>query len=372
MRLLVTGGAGFIGSHTVDILLRRGHTVRVVDALVPQVHGPQRRRPAYLDPDVELIVGELQDPEVVSRALDGIDSVIHLASLVGVGQSMYEITRYCQANVMGTAVLLQTIVERKMELKSFVVASSISSYGEGRYARSDGRLVDPPVRPEEQLAAGDWEVRDLDGHVLTPVPTDEEKSLRPISLYAINKRDQEEMCLCIGGAYGIPTTALRFFNVYGARQALSNPYTGVAAIFCARLLNDKQPLIFEDGRQRRDFVHVEDIASAVVLAAENPAPGEAINIGSGEVTTITNLAMTLANAMGKDIKPEILGKYRKGDIRHCFADISKARRLLGYEPARPFRENVPELISWVQTQQGAAEDGVDSAWHELSSRGLLA
>jgi dTDP-L-rhamnose 4-epimerase len=271
---------------------------------------------------------------------------------------------------MGTATLLQVIIDRKLRLKSFVVAASMSAYGEGRYRTPDGHLVSPPVRSETQLRAGEWELIDAEGQVLQPVPTDEQKPLHPMSVYAINKRDQEEMCLCVGAAYGIPTTALRLFNVYGCRQALSNPYTGVAAIFCARLLHNQPPLIFEDGQQRRDFVYVQDVARAMVAAAENPVPGEALNVGSGEALSVKEIAEILALAMNKDIQPQLLGKYRRGDIRHCFADISKAQRLLGWQPSRTFRQGVPELVEWVQAQW-EARDGVNSAWAELQQRGLL-
>jgi dTDP-L-rhamnose 4-epimerase len=220
------------------------------------------------------------------------------------------------------------------------------------------------------MVRGDWDLYDVHGKKLQPVPTDEEKPLNPTSVYAINKRDQEEMCLSIGAAYDIPVTALRFFNVYGSRQALSNPYTGVAAIFCARLLNDRRPLIFEDGRQLRDFVHVKDVARAVVVTAENPPSGETINIGSGSAVAVLQVAETLSVEMNKSIEPKLLQKYRRGDIRHCFADISKAKQLLGWEPSKTFSEGVPELVDWVRFQH-KTRDRVDSAWAELEHRGLL-
>ena len=235
-------------------------------------------------------------------------------------------------------------------------------------------MVDWSIRrsvKKRNLLAADWELRDSDGETLRPVPTDEDKPLNPTSVYAINKRDQEEMCLSVGSSYGIPTTALRLFNVYGSRQALSNPYTGVAAIFCARLLNDQPPLIFEDGLQKRDFVHVQDVARAFVSAAEKPVPGEAINIGSGDTVSVAEIAEILSLEMKKNIPPQVLGKYRRGDIRHCFADISKAQRLLGWQPSRTFRQGVPELVEWVQRQR-EVRDRVDSAWNELEQRGLLA
>jgi dTDP-L-rhamnose 4-epimerase len=370
MRILVTGGAGFIGSHTIERLIEREHAVRVLDMLIPQVHAQNGKRPGHLDPRVELIVGRVEDSKVVSQALEGVDSVIHLASAVGVGQSMYQIVDYCTTNVLGTATLLQAIIDSKRRPQSLVVASSMSVYGEGRYRTRDGRLVSPGIRPAAQLSAADWELKDADGQPLQPVATDEDKPLNPTSVYAINKRDQEEMCLRVGSAYGIPTTALRLFNVYGSRQALSNPYTGVAAIFCARLLNDQPPLIFEDGLQKRDFVHVRDVARAIVWAAEKPAPGEAVNIGSGTAVSVLEIAESLALEMQKSIPPQITGMYRQGDVRHCVADIAKARRLLGWEPLTSFRQGVPELIEWVQSQRDV-HDGVNSAWDELQQRGLV-
>ncbi|MGE3539050.1 MAG: NAD-dependent epimerase/dehydratase family protein [Candidatus Tectimicrobiota bacterium] len=370
MHTLVIGGAGFIGSHTVDVLLARGHTVRVLDALVPQVHGMTPQRPAYLDPRAELLVGRVEDADMVAQALDGVESVIHLAAAVGVGQSMYQVTQYCTTNTMGTAALLQTLIDCKTRLHSLVVASSMSVYGEGLYCTPDGHAVSPHVRSEAQMAAGDWDMHAPDHLPLAPIPTHEDKPLQPTSIYAINKRDQEEMCLCVGSAYGIPTTALRFFNVYGSRQALSNPYTGVAAIFCARLLNERPPLIFEDGKQQRDFVHVADVARAVVAAAEQPVMGEAINIGSGAPLSVREIAELLALELHRDIAPQIVGKYRRGDIRHCFADISKARQLLHWQPQYAFRQGVSELVAWVQAQR-EARDSVNSAWDELQKQGLL-
>jgi dTDP-L-rhamnose 4-epimerase len=370
MHILVTGGAGFIGSHVTDHLIERGHDVRVVDALVSQVHGGRQHYPTYLNPRAELLIGRMETPGTVEKALENIDSVIHLASAVGVGQSMYEIVDYCNTNIMGTARLLQTIIDSKRALRSLVVASSMSAYGEGRYRTTDGTLVSPKLRPERQLALGLWEILSEKGETLLPLPTDEEKPLSPSSVYAINKRDQEEMCLSIGATYAIPTTALRFFNVYGSRQALSNPYTGVAAIFCARLLNARPPLVFEDGQQMRDFVHVQDVARAVVATVERPVAGEAINIGSGESVSVLQVAEALAREMNKDIEPKIIGKYRNGDIRHCFADIRKAKHLLDWKPTIPFCRGIPELIDWVRCQR-VAEDRVDSAYGELEQRGLL-
>ena len=352
--VLITGGAGFIGSHVADALLAAGDRVRALDSLVPQVHGADCRRPSYLDPDVELIAGDVRDASSVRRALRDVDAVIHLAAAVGVGQSMYEIAHYTDVNNYGTGVLLEAIVERPVE--RLVVASSMSIYGEGLYRDAAGAVVPGTERSLAQLQDGDWEVRGEDGVVLEPLPTPEWKAPTLASVYALSKFDQERMCLMIGRAYRIPTVALRFFNVYGVRQALSNPYTGVLAIF-------------EDGLQRRDFVSVYDVAQACRAALDRPeAVGQAINIGSGQSYSVREIAARLAAVMGRHVEPEITGKYRVGDIRHCFADVSRARTLLGFEPSVPLEMGLPELADWLEGQEAA--DRVAEARAELASRGL--
>src|SRR3954471_10445154 len=350
MQILITGGAGFIGSHLADDLIDRGHRVRVLDNLAPQVHGAGAVRPPYLTDGVELVRGDVRDGTEVRRALEGVDAVYHFASAVGVGQSMYEIEHYTSTNNLGTAVLLQELVDRRVQ--RLIVASSMSLYGEGLYRTVNGDLVAGSERPLEQLRVAEWEVRDEDGQPLTPVPTPETKSPCLSSVYALSKYDQERLCLMTGRAYGIPTVALRFFNVYGPRQALSNPYTGVLAIFAARLMNGNPPLIFEDGLQRRDFVNVHDVARACRLALETEAAaGGVFNVGSGRAFTVREVAQALGAALGKErIEPEITGKYRVGDIRHCFADISLARKVLGYEPQVPFEAGLRELCGWLQGQ----------------------
>ena len=367
MNILITGGAGFIGSHVADELLHHGHRVRALDNLSPQVHGADATRPAYLDRDVELVRGDVRDPDAVRRALDGIDAVYHFAAAVGVGQSMYEVDHYTSVNNRGTAVLLEAIIDHPVE--RLVVASSMSLYGEGLYRGADGTLSEGQERPLAQLRAADWEVRDADGAALEPVPTPETKTPSLSSIYALSKFDQARMCLLIGRAYAIPAVALRFFNVFGTRQALSNPYTGVLAIFASRLLNGNAPLIFEDGLQRRDFVSVYDIAQACRLALEVPgAAGRAFNVGSGTPHTIREVAALLSAILGKTIEPEICGKYRVGDIRHCFADITEAREALGYEPRVTLEDGLVELAEWLQDQ--AAVDRVEDASRELAARGL--
>jgi dTDP-L-rhamnose 4-epimerase len=368
--VLVTGGAGFIGSHLVDALVERGHKVRVLDALVPQVHG-ENASPVNLNSAAEFVQGDVCDRQVIDEVLEGIDIVFHEAAEVGVGQSMYEITRYVRANDLGTATLLEALLERRQQIKKLVVASSMSIYGEGAYTCADCGLVSPQLRPSSQLRDRRWEVEcPKCGKTLSPALTSEEKPLFPTSVYAVTKQDQEQFCLAVGRSYGIPTVALRYFNVYGTRQALSNPYTGVCAIFSARLLNGNAPMIFEDGEQSRDFVHVSDIVQANLLALEtNRADYHAVNVGTGRATSVRAVSQLLASGLGLDLEPEIVAKYREGDIRHCVADISKARTLLGYEPKVSLEQGIPELLTWVRAQ--AADDQVESATAELASRQLV-
>ncbi len=365
----MTGGAGFVGSHLVDALLERGDRVTVFDNLDPQVHGPARRKPPWLSDEAELVLGDMRDPDAVAGVLRDVDAVYHLAAAVGVGQSMYQIVDYTATNTLGTANLLQTLVDREMQLERLVVASSMSIYGEGKYVRADGTPVPVAQRSAEQLKAHDWELNDEHG-VLKPIPTDEGKLLDPTSIYALTKADQEKMVLQIGAAYGIPSVALRFFNIYGPRQALSNPYTGVAAIFSSRLLNGNPPLVFEDGEQSRDFVSVHDVVQGLLLAGEEPgAVGRALNIGSGRAVTVIEVARTLAAALGLDVEPEITGRYRVGDIRHCFSDVAAAREAMGYEPKVAFADGMEELLAWLQEQE-RPDDGVARHSEELAARGL--
>ncbi len=368
-RVLITGGAGFIGSHVADQLLARGCAVRALDALDPQVHGPERRWPDYLAPGVERLRGDVRDRADVARALEGADAVLHLAAAVGVGQSMYEVERYTSVNSLGTAALLEALIERDPPLRRLVVASSMSVYGEGRYAGGAGEWP-RALRPRERLSRRQWEPVDERGRLLRPLPTPEEKPVDLASVYALSKYDQERLSLMLGEAYGIPTVALRFFNVYGPRQAVSNPYTGVLAIFASRYLNDRPPVIFEDGAQLRDFVSVHDVARACVLALEREdVAGEVFNIGSGQPRTVSEVAQAMARLLGKQhLAPELPGRFRVGDIRHCYADIGKARRRLGYEPRERFEEGLRELVGWLRGQP--ATDHVAEAHEELAARGL--
>jgi dTDP-L-rhamnose 4-epimerase len=367
--VLVTGGAGFIGSHLVDELLRRGERVRVLDNLDPLAHAASG--PAHLSPDAELLVGDLRDGEEVRRALARVDRVFHLGGVVGNGESMVNVRRAVDANSAGTATLLEEVLARRDRIRRVVVASSMVVYGEGAYACPEHGLAFPASRGEAQLRRREWEPRcpRCDSE-LAAVPTSEDAPLRPTSVYGVTKRDQEELALVLGRAYGLETVALRYLNVYGPRQALDNPYTGVAAIFAARLLSGRRPLIFEDGQQVRDLVHVSDVARATAAAMEAPAaPGHAINVATGARVRVIELARELAGALGSPLEPEVTGEYRAGDIRHCFADVTRARELLGFEVSRRMADGLPELAAWVASRQ-VSERG-DEALADLRERGLV-
>jgi dTDP-L-rhamnose 4-epimerase len=366
---LITGGAGFIGRAVATELLGRGHHVRVLDNLVEQVHG-DRGRPEGLAEEAELIVGDVRNGDVVARALAGVDGVVHLAAEVGVGQSMYAVERYTSVNEVGTAVLFEQLIERPV--RRVVTASSMSIYGEGLYVDADGNPVDDAERRPGTGAAAGWDPLDPRGRPLRPAPTPEWKRPSLSSIYALGKYVQERQTLIMTGAYGMEGVCLRLFNVYGPGQALSNPYTGVLAIFASRLLNGQPPLIFEDGGQRRDFVHVSDVARAFADALELPqAAGEVFNIGSGRDRSVTEVARSLAAAMGRqDIEPRITGQSRAGDIRHCFCDTSKAAEALGFRARKDFGEGLAELALWVAAQE--ADDRVEEARIELEVRGLVA
>jgi dTDP-L-rhamnose 4-epimerase len=371
-KVLVTGGAGFIGSYLVDELLAKGYEVRVFDSLEPQVHGEARDVPGYLDPSAELIVGDVRDRSALQEALRDIDVVFHYAAAVGVGQSMYQVQRYVDVNTLGGATLLDLLASERHHVRKLIVASSMSTYGEGKYECEACGVRYPQLRPDHQLRQRRWEMLCPDcGCEMRPLPTDEGKPLYPTSIYAVTKRDHEEMFLCFGRAYEIPTVALRFFNVYGPRQALSNPYTGVAAIFSARLLNQEPPVIYEDGQQSRDFIHVEDVARASLLAMEREeADYDVLNVGTGRPLAILEIAQVLIDylAEGK-VQPQIVGQYRRGDIRHCFADIGLIREKLGFEPELTFEDGVEDLISWVRDQQ--ATDGFQEVDSELRKKELI-
>jgi dTDP-L-rhamnose 4-epimerase len=386
-KVLVTGGAGFIGSHLVDILLTIGYEVRVLDNLDPQIHGELAETkgwPEHCNRGAEYLFGDVRDIDKVRTALDGIDVLVHLAAKVGVGQSMYQIKRYMDVNVHGTAVLLDVLVNDEKirnRVRKIVVASSMSNYGEGEYECPEHGRVYPDLRPDNQLRARQWEVRcpvqevvgnenevgQNCGQILIPVATTEEKTLAANSIYAIAKQTQEAITLSIGRAYQIPAVALRYFNTYGPRQALSNPYTGVAAIFSSRLMNNKPPMIFEDGMQLRDFVHVTDVSQATVLALREETAAGIYNVGSGKAISIVEVAKVLNRTLGTSINPVILQEFRAGDIRHCYADIQKLQKI-GYEPQVSFLDGISDLVSWLRQQKSV--DEFDRVKADLTQRGL--
>lgn len=370
MRVLVTGGAGFVGSHLVDALLAKGHRVRVYDVLDRQVH-PGGRVPSYLAEDIEFVHGDVRDRERLAQALDGIEVVFHQAAFVGVGQSMYEIRRYVDGNSVGGATLLDILANEKHTVQKVVVASSMSIYGEGGYRCRSCGDVHPELRSKEQMAAHDWELRcPFCSESVRPMPTTEAKPLQPTSIYAVTKRDHEEMFLSVGRAYGLPTVALRYFNIYGSRQALSNPYTGVLAIFGGRILTGNAPVVYEDGEQTRDFVHVSDIVQANLLAMEQSAGDyQTFNVGTGRPSSILRINELFQEKLGTEIAPDVRQQFRSGDIRHCYADIGRIGSILGYQPKVRLEDGLDELVSWVREQ--SAVDRFENAAHELSSRGLV-
>lgn len=369
--VLITGGAGFIGSFLADHFVSRGENVRLLDILDPQVHA--HGKPEYLAPDIELIVGDVRDKEAVLRALAGVDVVIHAAAAVGVGQSLYRVQHYIDTNAGGIAALLEALIERRQDLQKLIVLTSMTGYGEGVYRRpSDGAIVRPPIRTLEDVQKYGWELHDPQtGETLEPVPTPEDADLLARNVYALSKRWQEELALSLGELYGFPTTCLRLFNVYGPRQSLSNPYTGVLAIFLSRLLNGETPVVYEDGKQTRDFVSVHDVVTAVQLAIDTPGSnGQVFNIGTGIPRRIVDIAQTLAQVVGREsIQPVVTNTFRKGDIRHCFADYSRARTVLGFAPRIPWEESLLEIADWCTRAPTA--DRFQQADHELRLHGLI-
>jgi dTDP-L-rhamnose 4-epimerase len=369
--ILITGGAGFIGSFLAEHFAAQGHMVLALDSLDPQVHPDGR--PAYFPHDIELRVANVRDKQAVSAALDGATVVIHAAAAVGVGQSLYRVQHYIDTNAGGTATLLEALIERRQQLRKLIVFTSMTGYGEGVYRRpSDGALLRVGTRTPEDIARWGWDVVDpASGEVLEPAPTPEDSALLARNVYALSKRYQEELALSLGELYGFPTTCLRLFNVYGPRQSLSNPYTGVLAIFLSRILSGERPVVYEDGRQTRDFASVHDVVRAAALAIETPASdGGIFNIGTGIPRPIGAIASELAALVGRpEIEPNITGQFRKGDIRHCYGDIGRARQVLGFEPAADWHASLQEIIAW--SSAAPKDDRFQQAASELRSHGLI-
>jgi dTDP-L-rhamnose 4-epimerase len=368
MNVLVTGGAGFIASFITDELVEQNHSVTIYDNLEPQVH--QGKTPEYLNTEAQFIKADVNDTEKLKEAVENADVIFHEAAMVGVGQSMYQVRRYVEANTLGTANLLDLLVNTNHNVKKLIVAASMSSYGEGAYVNSSGERLRPSLRTKEQMERKEWELMDSSGETLKPVGIKEEDELLSNSIYAITKKDQEEMVLNIGRTYGIPSVALRYFNVFGPRQSLSNPYTGVAAIFMSRIKNGNSPMVFEDGLQSRDFVSVHDIVQANLLSMKQKAADyHVFNVGAGRQITIKGIAEVLATLFKSDVKPKITGQFRPGDVRHCFADISKIKNALDYSPTISFEEGMNELIEW--SKDAESVDKVDQATKELRDKGLI-
>jgi dTDP-L-rhamnose 4-epimerase len=376
VKVLVTGGAGFIGSHVVDLLLAHGHQVSVLDNLDPQVHGPGVLEPRHIlghlrSGAVEFRRADVTDRKAMESALEGAESVVHLAATVGVGQSMYEPHYYVHTNATGSGLLLDIVAHRPQRVGKLVVASSMSLYGEGAFACAACGGSVPGERTPARLEAGRWEVPcAICGADLLPRPTPESKPAEIASVYAATKKHQEDLFISFGRAWRIPTVALRFFNVYGPRQSLRNPYTGVAAIFLSRLRSGRPPLVFEDGGQSRDFIEVRDVAAAVVRAVEFEGEGQYVfNVGAGRPTTVAEVAAALARGLGLNLAPEYLGKFRAGDVRHCFSDPSRARAMLGFEARYTLEEGLPALIEWCRHEE--VQDDVERSLKELADRRLV-
>jgi dTDP-L-rhamnose 4-epimerase len=368
--VLVVGGAGFIGSHLVDALLARGERVRVLDNLLAQAHPTGTAR--WLSKEAELVVGDMRDRDVVDRVLDGVAVVFHQAGMVGNGQSMYDVRRYTDVNAVGTATVLEAMLARRAQFRRFVVASSMVVYGDGAYRCEEHGVLDHALRPRERLDARKWEpVCSRCGQEVVPVATHEDHALHPTSTYGISKLAQEQLALVLGRAHGLPTIALRYLNTYGSRQAMQNPYTGVAAIIAARLLNRRAPVIFEDGQQLRDFTHVSDVVRANLAAVDAPESALYLpfNIGTGKSVRIADVARAVATELGVDIAPTLTGEYREGDIRHCYADVVRARALLGWSARVPFAEGVVELASWARGER--PEDLTERAHAELRAKNMI-
>ncbi len=368
--VLVTGGAGFIGSHLVDQLVKEGHNVTVLDNLESQVHGSSDQLPDYYNHDARFIKGDVRSLDDIRKAIKGIDIVFHEAAMVGVGQSMYQIKKYVDVNSLGTACLLEVILENRDQIKKLVVASSMSIYGEGTYNCDKCGDVEPFIRSDEQMQKCEWELKcPKCGVDVKPVKTSENKPLDPTSIYAVTKKDQEELCLSFGRAYKIPTVALRYFNVYGPRQSLDNPYTGVCAIFSSRIKNNNAPIVYEDGLQTRNFISVHDIVQANMLAMnEDGMNYNVYNVGSSDYVSVLDIAKTLSKLYGKDLVPDVQNKFRAGDIRHCFSNIEKIQKY-GFNPSVDFESGMKELVEWGETVE--AEDKVTDAQEKLLNLGLV-
>ena len=374
MKVLITGGAGFIGSHLVDKLIEKGYSeVTIFDNLEEQVHGKLETLPSYINKKAKFIKSSVINYNTFEKAIKESDIIVHLAATVGVAQSMYQVEKYVNTNILGTANLLDILNKSKHKIDKLIIASSNTIYGEGKYFCSKCGITFPPVRSISQLTNHDWEVKCPNCQtILTSVPTDESSVLNPSSIYAFTKQSQEQLSLLIGKTYNIDFTILRFFLVYGSRQSISNPYTGVCNIFATNILNNRSPMIYEDGLQSRDFVNVNDVCQAIILSMEKEeAKGQIFNVGTGIPIKIKEVAELFIKKLNSDLDPLVTQKYRMGDIRHCIADITKIKKFLGFKPSIAFKDGIDDLINWIQREKGKIQDKSQLALNELKEKGLL-
>ncbi len=346
MKALVTGGAGLIGSHIVDLLLQKGYEVRVLDNLEKPNH--LNGKPDWLGPEVDFIEGDMRAEQDLIKALDGVDTVCHQAAF---GGFVPGISKYIHVNALGTAMLLELIVQRGLPIRKVVMASSQAIYGEGKYQCQQHGVQYPSIRSVEQMNNGQWEQACPHcDRLLTPLPADEDTTIDSTTPYAISKYSQERLLCSWGALHGIPTTALRYSVTFGPRQSIFNPYTGVVAIFSTRILNDLPPVVYEDGQQQRDFIYVGDVARANVHCLESPATdGQVYNVGTGRPTRVTDLVQTLADCYGRDVQPLLRGEFRPGEVRHLFSDSSRLRAT-GWTPNTSVAEGVRAYVDWISTQ----------------------
>jgi dTDP-L-rhamnose 4-epimerase len=373
-KVLITGGAGFIGSNLALKLLTKGYQVTVLDNLSPQIHGEDlTKSPLYnsIKDKVHFVLGSVLSYEDWKKALNDVDVVVHLAAETGTGQSMYEIEKYTDVNVKGTSIFLDILANEKHSVKKMIVASSRSIYGEGKYRCAEHGIVYPTERVDADMAKGTFECKcPVCGSDIELMPTDETSLIHPSSIYGITKQVQEQMFLVMGKSLGIPAVAFRYQNVYGAGQSLSNPYTGILSIFSTRIKNGNSITIFEDGLESRDFVYVDDVVDATILGIEkDEANYDIFNVGLGEAISVLRVANTLKQAYHTEVEISVSGNYRLGDIRHNYADLTKVKSLLGFEPKVSFDDGIARFTAWVN-QQEVQQDTYEKSVEEMKAKGL--